>query len=246
MNLIAYIFSGAFLLDASKTGRRLRPGIFVKDDKQFGKPRPKCLDPNTDQPNLESGGTFILEILLNDGKRIKEELLKEYDSVSGKNGKDTIDPDLLAPYKNAKTLSQDPDLALFASELEIIVAHVDECRKKYNKCWSQKGKDKEAAFYISPFKKSSKKRKPSADQDMLPVAEEFHMKLQGIRAFKMQEDEIKASYAYSLNPRFAFSMAFQDLCDIKRKSRPPSARHVDEARTVPSAALRILKRLGEV
>lgn len=60
-------------------------------------------------------------------------------------------------------------------------------------------------------------------------------------------DAVKASYAYSLSPKFALSVAFRDVCTIKARSRGlyPMAQEFGQASDVGSSFVRAIKMKDE-
>lgn len=99
---LAYIFNA--LLDASKTGLRLRPGVFEEDQKKYGsKPEPMG----------------ILKDLQAEGEAIHKEFMVRFDEavnagLKGRNPDRLIDRDLQKPYQDALQLAQ----TLYAKQRE--------------------------------------------------------------------------------------------------------------------------------
>jgi hypothetical protein len=214
--------SGRFntLLDSSKTGLRLKPGVFEKDRAQFGGTIPDCDDTSP----------FILHALYRAGTLEGDKLLQEYD----KKGQDADRPDkdLRAPYSRFAefALNAHSEYSAFLEQLNLIKAHVSEVREDYkNAC----RKSKEG----SP----GKKKKPRTVQKdlMLAVCHKYAKAVEGISLIP-NIDEVKASYAYHESPKFAFTVAFRDLCLIKARvgGIAPSTRAFDEAKTVSTRYLR--------
>ena len=219
------------LLDSSKTGLRLKPGVFDKDRVKFGNPVPNF---------EESSKPFILHALLRAGKNEGEKLLQEYDEIG--QGVDRPDKDLKAPYNNCADFvnkAYENGFPIFSEQLGLVRKHVEKAQEAYKKAC---GKSKER----SPQKKP--KRRQDQKDPMVNASRMFAEEVEKVNLIPNIK-EVKASYAYHLAPKFAFAMAFQDLCLIKARASPsgiaPSTRSFDEAKTVSSKYLRAVARVDD-
>lgn len=213
------------LLDASKTGHRLKPGVFTKDQKTYI-PLPK------------ESPTFILGRLEKAGNDKGEELLSQLETLP----KGALsDKDLKQPYEVANDFAMKSSargFKVFYEDLSRIRKHVDAARDLYLIAV--------AAQKDAP--KDSKKRSRSAKKDdpMAVATRKFAEDIPGIEMTPNVE-EIKASYSYVLSSpphHFAFQMAFRDLCMIKAKSSPggiaPVIRTFDEVKSFSGSCMRAL------
>ena len=219
------------LLDSSKTGLRLKPGVFEKDRAKLGEQVP-----NFD----ESSKPFILHTLVRAGKSEGDKLLQEYDNIG--QSVDRLDKDLKAPYDNCANFvlnAYENGFPIFTEQLGLVRKHVEKAQEAYKKA---SGKSKER----SPQKKP--KRRQDQKDPMANASRMFAEEVENVNLIPNIK-EVKASYAYHLAPKFAFEMAFQDLCLIKARASPggiaPSTRNFDEAKTVSSKYLRAVARVDD-
>lgn len=223
--------SVATLLDSSKTGRRLRPGILDKDRKTYWTQLPF------------DNKSFILEGLKVAGRKKGEELLGQHREAGSKLHKyKNPDSDLEAPYNTAAahalevfTVTKKKD---FTDELALIRKHVDHAKKSFDTATFRKEHQ--------PSPKSKRGLQIKSDQDVtLKAAQEYADPIKNILLIRNVE-EVKASYACMLNINFAFSVAFNQLCLIKAVAASegiaPSRRIFDEGKTFNPSFLRALPR----
>ncbi|KAJ7146508.1 RNA dependent RNA polymerase-domain-containing protein [Mycena epipterygia] len=221
--LMAYI--GNTLLDAGKTGLRLKNDVFEKHQRDFGHKRPKT--------NNWSGSVA--------GQAKGDELLREHDLASGKLAdgggfkKFEKDADLLGPYKCAqqKSLLAAEWSALYKSELQAIERHIDKVRTKYNQYW--------------PIPSDRKAERAAASLAMHTKFAEAIPTIQLMDASLVEQ--VKASYAYHLKDDFGFAVAFKTLCSIKAGATSggiaPTCRVFDELKTITGAASRATQDVDE-
>lgn len=228
--------SVATLLDASKTGHRLRPGILDKDRKAYSS--------WAQQPPNSESLPDILKQLKVAGEKKGEELLGQYREAGSKvDDYKYPDNDLAAPYKAAAdhalkvyTVTKKRD---FTDELALIRKHVDNAKKTYDTAISRKDRQ--------PSPKSQKGLRIKSDQEdvTLKAAREYADPIKNILLIRNVE-EVKASYAYIIKSSFAFSVAFNELCLIKVRASAegfaPSLRIFDEGKSFTPAFLRALPR----
>ena len=210
---------------------------------------PKCLkgEEDSDQWNQnvikrgEGLDLFILDVLQDFGNKLRESFLYEYNNLNGKPGaaKFEADHDLLSPYRKVKEKLSEieslPGLNKLAqearAELRAIERHVEDMKSEWPRI----------------FRTSSK-------------SAQNRMKVDFLRKFESGPDvphlshlgdipEIRASYAYrhlgGTNPRFAFFVAFDVLCQIKARESKGTIlrREFAELVTVPKIAVRTLSAL---
>ncbi|RDB19363.1 putative RNA-dependent RNA polymerase SHL2 [Hypsizygus marmoreus] len=241
---LAYMFN--VLLDSSKTGLRLKPGIFEKDQRQFGGEIPQTAD-------VTKGRPFILHSLHNAGKSTGDALLQDYDNLAADcdDSKDLKDPDLLRPYdvatERSRMLFNQPvepgQKHMLTNEMSKIRKHVEKAKDAFVEAAAMKRGIQDDPF--SPTKKKKVKKQRDQNDPMLLAAHLYSQDIKDVFLFQNVSD-IKASYAYHLNPNFAFSVAFRDLCLIKAHAAPggvaPSIRSFDEAKSIPSTYVRAMAR----
>ncbi|KAG6860856.1 hypothetical protein C0995_006720 [Termitomyces sp. Mi166 len=237
---LAYIFNA--LLDSSKTGDRLKPGIFERDQKEFGKIIPDF------QSSRASDKSYIFHTLQLAGKAAGDELLRDYDELK-RATRDVEDKILLRPYNSAADRANElyrqssiPGHSTLCDELKRIRECVDEARVEHIKVLGKLVAESE-----SPTKKKPKKTQQRKPDPMARVYELYDRQVKDI-VFFQNVDEIKASYAYQCNSRFGFEVAFRELCVMKAKASSdgiaPTVRSFDEAKVIPSNYIRVVARLS--
>lgn len=235
-NLLLYRFNT--ILDSSKTGLRLKPGIYESDQKLFGGEVP-----TTSEDALESEKKpFIFHALHAAGKAAADKLLVDYDDIPGE-GADAKDADLKRPYtiaaEHALRVYQSSKSRILTDEMARIRDPVDNAYQAYCNALDQANREEAKRF-------SKKKPKKKGSDPMLLAAHLYAEEVTEVILIQNVK-EIKASYAYHCSPAFAFSVAFQDLCLIKAQAAPggvaPSIRSFDEAKSIPSTYTRAMARL---
>ncbi|KAF5385050.1 hypothetical protein D9615_001000 [Tricholomella constricta] len=239
---LSYMFNT--LLDSGKTGLRLKPNVFAKDQKDFG-----GQIPDTQSSRAKP---YIFHTIHGAAKAAGDNLLREYDiqakSLPGMITKERKDEDLLRPYRAAldlvKRVSNTPQGQTLIVELNRIKAVVDEAKQAHQTEKVRLGKARNQA---SP-KKKQKKDFPRETDGMLEASRLFNEDVESI-VFFQNVREIKASYAYDLDSNFAFCVAFRDLCAIKARSSPgglaPVTRAFDEAKSIPSGYVKAMARVHD-
>ncbi|KAH0591428.1 hypothetical protein H2248_001505 [Termitomyces sp. 'cryptogamus'] len=240
---LAYIFNA--LLDSSKTGDRLKPGIFEQDQKQFSKPIPEFQMSDVEKP-------YIFHTLQRAGRAAGDEFLCEYDKMEGAT-QVAGDKVLLQPYDLAANRamelygqSKNPGRLTLCEELKRIRDCVDKAHNAYQEVMTKLARESESA---SPKKKTtSKSRKIQRKTDpMAHVYELYNCQVEDVFFFQ-NVDEIKASYAYKRKHRFGFDVAFRELCTMKAKASihgiAPTIRSFDEAKAITSTYVRAATRLS--
>ncbi|KAF7347182.1 RNA-dependent RNA polymerase [Mycena venus] len=249
------------LLDASKTGLRLKKKVEETDQRLIGRiPRAKCFDAKKGQTRTRNPklGPFVLETLLAAGTSTKDRLQAKFEkSVATHLAGDENPPDLdiQEPYHRATlaTVGETPFAKAIASDLEALRSHVLQLRAQYDDFGRQFVRTKNDPQ--PPWEANqSRKRGPAKQTDncMLPLMRDFLQPLQGIKYLHLvgNLEEIRASYAFSLGQRFGFSMAFRDICEIKRRAemqRGPfnKVAVIDDAKNMGASARRLFKHMGD-
>lgn len=247
------------MLDSKKTGLLVRPNILADDARRFGHKQPECLRlVDEERPDLEYIGQgkgcpkrssklprFVLDELLEEGKRLGVHYLGVFERATSYSRRRPQDPDLPTPWTDAKTRSGwlaergclDFKIALDSIEKHVKL-HVIQWRRA---CGNSKGT---ADFKPpSPQKTRSSHRDDTPDQLFKDVSRSFADGPADIVCYDSRAvAALRASYAYSANPKFAFSVAFYDLCKIKSAAAgaAPYVREFVDMLAMPSSARRIL------
>ncbi|KAG6856768.1 hypothetical protein H0H87_000946 [Tephrocybe sp. NHM501043] len=239
---LAYIFNA--LLDSSKTGDRLKDGIFEDDQKQFGQTIPNY-------KSNEANTRYILHTLQRVGKETGDELLAKYDDLT-RTPTEIKDNVLKQPYATAIDWAHreydtqpNPWRKMLVDDLACIRSVVDTAYDTYREVMKElavKNKD-----MSSPVKKQTKPKNLQRKPDpKAKVHELYGRKVEGVKFFPNIE-ELKASYAYTLDSNFGFTVAFRRLCTMKaeysRDGLAPITRTFDEAKTIPSNFTKTVTRL---
>jgi RNA-dependent RNA polymerase len=244
-------------LDSRKTGHRVRKSVFTQDVKRYGWGLPECLQKverygsEWNQSDLirrdKALGPFVLDSLRDYGAHLARTFLNEYKNLSGQpevSKFTTVDRHLLGPHQQIeKALSEMvslpsvgiKELILEARrELRMIENHVDEMKSEWSHPPAPSAKKKSKSESAQNLAIAALRRKFASGPDVPHLS-----RLGDISA-------IRASYAYKQcrpdNPRFAFSMAFADLCKIKAQESGGTilGRELAELMTVPKTAVRTL------
>ena len=205
-------------LDSPKTGLRVREAVFKDDMRKYNKKLPESLSKDGDGSHecRRPGrlGKFVLDALLEHGKKIWEEHNVKYEKLRSRAPGGPNDHDLLRPYEEAKAGFTNPP---HSEQLEILKKHVRKCRSD----WASLG-----GFARSPASPNAKARADTKQKQSSVVANirkqftsdpppelipDLHLLPRGSRMVK----EIKASFAYSLGEKFGLEVAFHDICALK-------------------------------
>jgi len=232
-------FRFATLLDSSKTGHRLKPGVFERDRSRFG-----TLNTNS---NSSSSTPFlnILSILHDAAQQKGQELLDRYMAKRPNNLKKGDDVDLCKPYQLATdyaiTALDQLKIKAFCEEMSRIRKHVEQAHQLFQAAASFQSMTKQETPTKRP--RGAYKKKSDQEDPMLASARAYAEPIEAILLTRDVE-QVKASYAYKLSPSFAFSVAFRELCHIKALASSdgivPLIRIFDEGRTFSGSFLRSL------
>ena len=203
----------------------MREAVFKADQRKYNKKLPESLSKDDDDSGDGSRpirparlGKFVLDALLDHGKKIWEDHDIKYKKLRLKPPSGPNDPDLLRLYEEAKASFTSPP---YSEQLEILKKHVQKCKSD----WAGLG-----GFSRSPASSNAKARADTKQKKNLVVADirkqfasgpppelipDIHSLPRGPRMVR----EIKASFAYSLGGKFALEVAFHDICALKSGSR---------------------------
>ncbi|KAL6307807.1 RNA dependent RNA polymerase-domain-containing protein [Sparassis latifolia] len=240
------------VLDSGKTGHKVKDDVLKLDKQRFDRGPPVCMKLGNNQDS-DSGvirvvrkdlPPFILDQLLDAGKQIHDNCMKDYDmlgeqhNIAGSRRK--VDNDLLKPLRNAESLAEEMRGRgddVFSKELKLIKDHV----KTHVALWQSACHQLRPKSTFSPAKSRFPKKKT---RELHEVMKSF---AEGPRALPFFSrggnlDWIKASCAYAEQSNFAFTVAFQDLCDIKAKAVgcAPVTQTFLNAMTMPSSFVKVL------
>ena len=238
--------------------------VFQKDSKEYGSylPNYMLVDERVDENQILTGrgealGSFILDVLQSFGKSVADNFWVKYEKPDGGPAVETWfrskDKHLLRPYQGiSEKLSEmrslprvkvDDFLVEARRELGAIEEHVKVMKLEWANIF--RSKDREPAK-----KKGSKPSKSSQDRAIDVLQRKFasgpdvpHIALLG------DVPEICASYAYSLcppnNAKFAFAVAFKELCNIKAREQGGTILHHEfaELMSIPKSTVRALSAL---
>lgn len=213
-------------LDSAKSGLKVKQNVFREHRAKFGQEIPLDAD-------------FILNKLMLAARKKGDELLHNYDLIRHRDNLSDLKRPWDDALANAKQFYDERHDAVFREELKIVMDHVQKASDQWlSVC--RKTDDKE-----EKGRRKKKRRRSRDDQEdpMLAVARFYNQDLAGV-SYLQDVDRLKASYATTLNIRFALAVAFQMVCDIKAKASPkgyaPSLRIFDELKNMAPSALRVL------
>jgi hypothetical protein len=222
--------------------------VLESDLGQFGKPNKDANSPlSPPHPN-------ILNILQEAAQEKGDELLERYKSQKPDDSRQGRDRDLCKPYQLATDYAlkayQELKITAFTNEMSRIRKHVEEAFRSFQEAMGRASFNSQAK-QASPTKRSraARKKKKSDQEDVtLACARAYAEPVEGILLTRDVE-QVKASYAYQLSQKFAFAVAFRELCHIKALASPggivPSIRIFDEGRTFSASFLRSLALCDE-
>jgi hypothetical protein len=224
------------VLDGRKTGKTIRKEWLHEHQKRFGsKPlgwkedlRNKSEGSLAPQSNVKpvrtAKGTFILEELVNFGKKLQKKRLGELEQWK-KGFEHKRDQELLEPILEVQRMIDENDdtaAALLKEDYERIKVHVENMWKLHRDEMAQlltndkKGSPSTtgASFTNLPIQRRQDK--------LRRLSSNFHAEPTKFKVMsKVTADQIKASYAYSYDleqgkpTRFSWNVAFRVLCCIK-------------------------------
>jgi hypothetical protein len=186
-----------------------------------------------------------LDALLDHGKKIWGDYDDKYKKLKSRIPSVPHDHDILRPYEEAKTsFTTTP----YLGQLEILAKHVRKCRSD----WAGLGGFARAP--ASPNAKAKADAKQKQGSAVANIKKEFSTgpppelipALYSLPSGSRMVREIKASLAYSLGEKFAFEVAFRDICALKAGANgdeyPVHGRFRDIVTISPSVARRCSKQ----
>lgn len=237
-------------LDSRKTGLRVLENVFQKDAKKYGWPLPKCMQDDEEEGESQNAVTsrgnalrpFILDELLSFGDSVAEKIRVEYDKPAMESFRNK-DQHLLRPYQRIlEKLSEmrslpvkvDDFLGEARRELGAIEKHVDDMKLEWGNSFQSNARQNTRQDHTIDM---LRRKFISGPPDVA------HLALLG------DVPEIRASYAYSrcmaINPKFAFAMAFKELCGIKARELGGTILDSEfaEIMSIPKSTVRTLSAL---
>ncbi|OBZ68489.1 putative RNA-dependent RNA polymerase SHL2 [Grifola frondosa] len=256
-------FMFATVLDARKTGLKVKADVFTSDKRDYDLPKPLCLQGKDDTAASDEYGhrppvkrdvnrPFVLDELLEAGR----DLGKQYRAKYANLWPDALDRDrdaditLREPLRSAETIAAEVTDSRLKEELRSIRNHVEQHYQR----WITISRSKAQA---SPSKKSPSKaasRSPSSKvgaassqtAQYQDLARSFASGPADVPLFRRLNslDAIMASHAYHRSSKFAFHVAFHAVCSIKARAEGSGAftRKFAEMMAIPSSAVRVLEQ----
>ena len=223
-------------MDSQKTGRRVKEEVLKRDKRQFSKELPPSLQSRSDGPWRWNSyntprfkrdpklGEFILDYLLNAGQEMLDEQIKHFDALKPR--RLSKDEDLLRPWKKMKTWigSSEPSDSESAggTNLELIKAHVDACIKEWRAITAGTTSNRSVRWTMGKSAQAQYDelaRSFAAGPEISPGG--------SLLGSPTKIEQLKASYAYTVRPGFAWSVAFQTLCQMKKGAQGSPASVAD-------------------
>ncbi|KAH9885398.1 RNA dependent RNA polymerase-domain-containing protein [Cubamyces lactineus] len=252
---IAHMFNT--ILDSRKSGLRVKEDVYRADKRVYDRGRPKCLPSKVDADPISTPYNrivlrrpptlprFVLEVLQESGEDMRDKLLSSYDALRENAGLRDNDPDLLQPYAQAATLSDHP---VFGPHLTIIKEHV----RAHILQWQNAARESKPS---SPSKARRAKARSSARSSAMSEKKRWRDLGQSFASGPQVPPDsplvllgsieaIVASCAYTMNAKFAWSVAFQPLCKIKaaRQGSIGMAGHFADSMAISSSAVRVFEQ----
>lgn len=238
------------MLDSRKSGLVVKEDVFKQNEKDYNHNPPPCLAKN----GKSSAGhrrrslflpPFILDELQAFGQTLYREHSNKYNKLETR-GLDRIkDKDLLRPYEDALIVAgQIPQVE---EDLKIIKKYVDDLEGDWLEVVHSDNQRNTSGESTSKSKEARKIKNAKVAR----IAQALERTPAGIQilGYFHSVDAIKASYAYSLRPKFAYSVAMRQLCDIKAHSKGSTAFTTTFAETMsiaPAAAKVLAKSVDEM
>jgi RNA-dependent RNA polymerase len=223
------------LLDSRKTGHMIKPEVYKKDKRKYDRDPPTCMA-DTDSyvnhnPNHLRRAShlpkFILDELLFAGRKLVDQYLQKYDKNRPAANNTHIS-------KLHERMESHPGLK---EEVQAVKDFVKSCHDRWNQIWvSEK----------PGVPKSKEKKKQETDEVWQLVVDYMHgppeEKTSLLRATNSLT-AVAASYAYSLAAKFAFTVAFRDICALKATEPgsqiSPTTEEMAACFTIPASVARI-------
>ncbi|KAI0033843.1 RNA dependent RNA polymerase-domain-containing protein [Vararia minispora EC-137] len=246
---LAYLF--CLCLDSGKSGDRLIPSQFEKDQKTFRVQKPACMLPrdSKDWDGADKTGGYlvrpgtvhghILDAIRDFGYRIDAEFNMRLDDLQKSvKGEYKV---LTAPYfsarKMATSIEAKKSLLSYPQELELVTEHVRVLYNQYTsivKAYQKEKLQQETSSNLNTRTKGDRAPARNIDREVRKIVRAYASQPVGTPVvpdlkpiLPATDPLLRASYAYFLAAemtsggrpaRFAFEVAFEDLCEIKAKA----------------------------
>lgn len=169
--------------------------------------------------------------------------MKKYEELWKSHADEVLDPDLITPHNSALDIAK--TVPAIQADVKLLEKHVEECLEKWSGIWRQ-SKHRSSSFESSIKEKEDRKAKGVL---VGRTAQAFERNPEGIQVLGRLGclDSIKASYAYKLKPKAAYSIAMRQLCDIKAKARGSASftTAIGETMSISPATARILNKTSD-
>ncbi|PIL31169.1 RNA-dependent RNA polymerase [Ganoderma sinense ZZ0214-1] len=224
---LALVFKA--LLVSQKTGRFVKKKVFKRDKQQFSKQLPPSLQTASDNAQQwrdrrfkrdPALGQFVLDHLFDAGQKMRNEQMKRYDGIKPRVFHS--DADLLRPWEKVKpwigdSSSEPPGVA---ADLALIQAHVDTYIKEWRAIAQRTSSNKSTRSGRGKGggARNAAAKSVQAHYDELAQSYAYGPEFSpgSLLASVANIEQLKASYAYTKKPTFAWIVAFQTLCQMKK------------------------------
>jgi RNA-dependent RNA polymerase len=215
----------------------------MQDKKNYDRPQPRCMSKSENTQSFDnllpfrrkdSLDRFILDVLCEHGRKIESNLLTKYNNL-GKPGHS--DQDIQKEFQKVKEVSY------LKSELSVIEKHVKHVHQSWQKVWGTRPHQNNF-FSVSCSREDKRENKKDLDTALNQVRKEFATNPEGTQTLQLLgiAEMVKASCAFSINEKFAFTVAFRDLCLIKAKAKDthaPMMREFADILGIPASFARL-------
>lgn len=159
-------------------------------------------------------GKFVLDALLDHGKKIWEGHNNKYKSLRSRSFGKPNDHELLRPYEEAMAGFTSPP---HSEQLKILKEHIDKCRRDWAGLGgsSRAPPSQNAKALVAAKQKQNSTVANIRREFMAGPPPELIPDLYSLPRGSKMVKEIKASYAYLLGEKFGFEVAFHDICALK-------------------------------
>ncbi|EMD32601.1 hypothetical protein CERSUDRAFT_126709 [Gelatoporia subvermispora B] len=251
---LAFMF--ATVLDSRKTGLKVKGAVQKEDKNLYDREQPECMKPKAkskDQDPYSGGknqrvlkrqvkGSFILQQLFDEGKRLSDEKLAAFDKLAPNRMHEMRDEDLLRVWDR---MLQDCNHPFFGPGQRQFSERIQKFVKDHHLRWRD-------VCSTSPTKASPSKEKSSAARNKAfqqvarqfgrsPFDDDCHLSWLG-----EQIELLKASCAYTISEKFAFCVAFRTLCEIKAAASVSGSiactREFGQSLSIPRSLVKLLRQ----
>ncbi|PIL31184.1 RNA-dependent RNA polymerase [Ganoderma sinense ZZ0214-1] len=251
---IRHAFMFNTVLDSRKTGHRVSEDVFKKDKRNFNKEMPPCLQSRKSGENPQERGDrkvsfkrdralgpFILDYLFDAGRKMQDEHMKRYDGMKPRFF--GSDADLLRPWDRMKAWIG--DTSPVGADLALIQAHVNEHIRQWQVITGRMSSSRSTPSARGKAgARSGKSAQALYDELARSYAAGPEISSSSLLACSANIEQLKASCAYALKPKFAWYVAFQALCHIKAAAEGSIAFKAEFAdlMSIPASTNRVLEQ----